>query len=500
VAWLLLGRGAAPDDDAADGAGRPAATRPPPPPAGGPPLVGSGVGEPPPDDGKEKDPAAAIEGRIRPPAATPPDAVLPAKGIRVRAVPVRGGTPSPWVATDGDGRFRIDDLAPVPHRLVAKTGPFAEELVVAASAVPGAPPADHDLVPARRAADAVPRGVGGRVRLLGHDGAAVATAHVAAHVAGVFHGYIDVRGGEFARAAAEPWGTTYEISAARDADGRPLPYGPLVVGLDDGESPVVTVRLPPERVVEGRLVGPSGAGVPDVEVRVMALGSFARPPIATARTDRGGNFRLGGLGAGPYEIRTEGALPLYPPGRWTLEPHDTFLDLPLAGGSSVTLTLTDPTGRAVEGASLTLFRAGAAGSPDIVSARSGSAGEARIEGLDPEARYTLNVQPPPDRRDLRPIQRTGWLPTNAALTFERGFTVTGTLRDASGAPSRGFVQRKTPEGVFRPAVAVPADGRFEIRGLPEGPVTLAASASVNSPTGPEVTVDAGAIAVDLRLP
>jgi len=58
----------------------------------------------------------------------------------------------------------------------------------------------------------------------------------------------------------------------------------------------------PDAVLSGRVVDPSGLGVPGAEVRVKALNSLLE---RSAQSGPDGAFRVGALPAGPYQVRVE---------------------------------------------------------------------------------------------------------------------------------------------------------------------------------------------------
>jgi hypothetical protein len=316
----------------------------------------------------------------------------------------------------------------------------------------------------------------------------------------MFSGYVDVSDGVFSRSPLEGWDARYEISGAADARGDPLPYGFATVRFDGTEDTESVVRLAAERVIEGRVLGPDGAGLPDVDLSAFPAAASVTLPVATATTGPDGAFRLGRLGEG--EVRIDAALPppLLPSGEWTRKAGETGVTLHARAGIDVTLRVLDPSGRPVAGASASVLRAGQVPRPGGVPGdRTDAAGDARLRSLDPEGAYVLTVSPPFDRKDLRALRREDWKPADETVTLERGFTVAGAVRDGSGAPVRGFVLRRLPDGRLQPALGTMPDGTFTIGGLPEGPITLAAALRHDAPPGPEVTVDAGATGVILVI-
>jgi hypothetical protein len=419
------------------------------------------------------------------------------------------------VATDRQGRFRIEGLRPQAYRLLAKIGPLAAEFEVAASVVPGAPPADYAVPPLRdgqRPPSPTDPNAKGRVRLVGHDGGAVSFASIEIRVADEFMGYIDMVDGVFVRSPFEPWNMTFVISVPVDAGRRPLPYGPVVASFSDHGESEVTVRLPAERAVEGRLLGPDGNGLAGIEVGAYPPGSeIARQmalPFATARTGTRGEFHLGSLGEGTYALHAQLPAGLLASGDWTVSPRPDEIarvDLHARAGLSVTLrvlgTRNEPVAQAMVSAMRSDVPVMFGRDPKAFATHPTDAdGRVTLEGLAPEGTYVLSVTPPQGRDDLQILRRDDWKPAAGDVVLEPGYAVTGVVHDDRGAPARAFIYRKQPDGTFRPVGAAQADGRFLLRGLPSGPLTLAAATGPGKPTGPEVTTEAGTSGIVLLLP
>jgi hypothetical protein len=212
-------------------------------------------------------------------------------------------------ATD-DGRFAFDDVVETSGRLSASVRSddlFAPHRAVVAAGSP------HTL---RLEAGPLPGFV--HVRVLDPDGRPVADASAICSFGDGARGSefvvagraaIDVRDAEAGRGLG---GTgTLEVRNASDGRGRRLPVGVArVTGVRTGT--VVEVRLPRERTIEGRVVGPDGRGVAGVRVvAVEAAGPDAAWWITSpwmwsvvdgARTDGDGRFRVGRLSDGAHVV------------------------------------------------------------------------------------------------------------------------------------------------------------------------------------------------------
>jgi hypothetical protein len=461
--------------------------------------------------------AAGLEGVVRIGGA-------PGARLRVRAEPVGGGVSSPWVETTRDGAFRFEGLErDRRYRVLARTGPLADEVEAVASAAPGeagiegnlagGPPVDRR--DAAGGASAAPRR--GRVAIVGHDGRRVARASVKLLMPSPlpggpartgFGGFLDVKDGEFVRSPWETWDWEYEVTSPVDERGEALPYGPARVRFEDDGAVPGTVVLPPERVVEGRLLTPEGLAVSGLELHAMraspAAGS-ALLPDASATTGPDGSFRLRGLAPGAHVVwlSSPPPPPLLAPRDWTFGPEDARVEFRLEAGRAVAVRVVDREGMPVEQA-LVGWRpaAGPAAGVDAGSAGArGSSTDARgvatLVVPAGEVSGILVVTPPWKRTDLLPVEVPNWTPDDRPMVLDRGFVVSGVVRDGAGAASRGWVRRRESDGRFVPIAGVLPDGTFSISRLPAGPLTIAASRTPQGPLGPEQTVDAGTTGVAL---
>ena len=111
------------------------------------------------------------------------------------------------------------------------------------------------------------------------------------------------------------------------------------------------------------------------------------------------------------------------------------------------------------------------------SAQSGADGVALLQGLDPQRGFQLSVTPATEREDLLPWSQTAWTPADLELRLERGYTVSGFVRDATGkpVPQRAGLRAPRSEGGGlgghrrRPGRRVPHQGPARGPGGPHGP-------------------------------
>ncbi len=193
-------------------------------------------------------------------------------------------------------------------------------------------------------------------------------------------------------------GKGWRLAAAHPPTGQSAELG---LDLPEIESiPEVDVHLEERPALEGRVLAPSGAPVEGASVRLvrlapLELGAWSPDsPAGVATTDADGRYRLPDLTPGPARlvVQAEGF-----PARWidlAIEADRArMLDVDLAAGTSIAGTVTGPDGRPVAGAVVRLVRAKTA--PDDPGeerhARTGGAGRWRIEGVDPERWYAVEI-------------------------------------------------------------------------------------------------------------
>jgi len=310
--------------------------------------------------------------------------------------------------------------------------------------------------------------------------------------------------------------------AAASAPGH-SPFAP-----EWGRSPVVLDARPGERVrglalwldslgsYSGRVEDPAGQPVEGAEVRVVGSATGDRalmPSSEKAVSGPGGAFAISASDGAALEARHPGFLP----GRATLDfaarsTHRVVLKLGAAAGKTGPAAISGKVvlaGVPVEGALVSarlLQRGGPGSAEDQVASQAIS---------DAEGRFTLGELAP--GRHLLSASREGFAQSRAVVarageeaTIElgRGGTVAGVVHESgTGRPIATFrvEVRRGGRGwklLLGSAIVVDASGRFEMKDLPPGPVTIAASAPGHLPA-PEVEATIpeppGVAEVDLRL-
>ncbi len=258
------------------------------------------------------------------------------------------------------------------------------------------------------------------------------------------------------------------VGRARGRDGQSLPLGRVRAGPFLADAVVAEVCLPPERVVAGRVLDPTGAGLVGLRVRVVETvdGAGAGPSEleTAARTDAQGRFRIGGLGSGKCLLLT--TVPYRYADVWPLEvtPDGDPVEVRLRDSVEATVKVSDAY-RPVVTAQLRAWTRRAHGRDP--SATTSPDGRATLVGLDPEDAYRLEVQ---IARDGSSEQRVlqDWSPHDTEVRFGLQRTVRGTVRDPAGRPIPGAYVSGW-NGKRRVAEAVTgADGAFELADEGEG--------------------------------
>ncbi len=262
-----------------------------------------------------------------------------------------------------------------------------------------------------------------------------------------------------------------------DREDLALPVGPARAGPLDVRTGRAELRLPAERTISGRVVGPDGGGVRGVRLHAVAV-DWATLAARTfvddypeAHTDGTGAFRLRGLAAGPHYVLFDVPPDFAPVTPSVHESGESGVEFRLRPGEVVSLRMIDPEGRPVVGASVFVSGVAYRAQPfpqDLwlgprQGGESGADGIVRLGGMSREVPCGFEATPPTGRADLEPLRLDAWVPASGDLAFPGLGIVRGVVRGADGEPiPRAHIEvlrGSTWEGLGRTG----SDGVFEVR-------------------------------------
>ncbi len=277
-----------------------------------------------------------------------------------------------------------------------------------------------------------------------------------------------------------------EIFGAASERDRPLPYGAVL--LTPRDLPVgggaVTIRVPPERQVEGRLVDAAGEPVAGVTVQAFPrydeerLPPASHDPHAEVRTSTQGAFRLRGLGDGTYELRAQVPGRFVPPDPVVVAAGSEDVEIRLRQAARVTVRVVDADGQPCANCAVSLFRAGAddpRGAPvgPVGYGATDNQGNVSFVSLDPERAYRLLVTPGQAATGVLPRTIEAWTPKDTEIELARGHAIAGVVVDEAGHPvPHAMVQVLTQPPSGWQGYYAEADGSFRIDRLPPGDATI----------------------------
>ena len=382
------------------------------------------------------------------------------RGVRVRALPTGrakafegNDTPHDAALTDAEGRFRLGRLWAGEYRLfveAAETYAPCEPVTVQAGAssvevtllqglVAAVPVLDWRGRPLPKAT--VTASIEGRQSVHAVSDAAGVARLVGLDRARSYRLEVEVpEGGENLGVVVDPWKPSEEPVRVRRAA--------WVAGvLRDGEG----------RPVGGAQVTLVGEGDDTNEAETEADGRFRFEPVAP------GDYRLFAATSGtprrvtPFVTATAGGrdvtLALEP----ALDLKVRFDGMPASDGDVWASLLFDGTGIVAEAVRL-------------------EGAVAHFQLVHPEGTYAVYLRLDADPTRIAYRRRIAARAGELVLSFETTRSIRGRLVAPKGAT--GFALRATLDGVVGD-VQVDADGRFEVRGLPDGTAHLHGSASVD---------------------
>ena len=306
-----------------------------------------------------------------------------------------------------------------------------------------------------------------------------------------------------------------EVSDARGPDGRPLNLMPLRSAPVTPETKSLELRLAAGRSISGRVTASDGSSTRGTLVRARRQGGDGMWSQGEARVDAAGAFRIPGLSAGTFALEVLAPPDFLAPTERTAEAGASDVDLPLVRGVNARVRVTDEAGAPLAQAMIWVYPMPSPSAPPAEQQRfwnrqrnqitltTGSDGAALFRGLDPEGYFTLTVQPPGARKDLRQSAQQAWRPADTEVRLLASFSVSGVVRDQEGRPVAGASVSYRVDATNWSNVNTGPDGAFVIQGLAAGSVPLRAAApSVDGSAreqAPELIVRAGAENVTLTV-
>jgi hypothetical protein len=354
-------------------------------------------------------------------------------------------------------------------------------------------PSDPVLRPGRR--EVTFRIVGGQTvagRVTGPDGAPIAGARVTS--LSMFQG---------GRPTATGADGRYRLVAPRPGPQVPPTVVVLAEGfIQDPESMAVAsepdehgvlvhdVSLRPSPVVTGRVVGPEGRPVPGARVKIGGGGSgmgtylpfLAREGLA----GRDGRYVVDGVAPGegvrvlaraegfvdsatePFEVAGGGAVSRAP-------------DLVLQRGATLVVQVEGPDRRPLAGAVVSMSEQGgdqlAFDWMEAMQATPGrrtpASGDVRFENVRP-GKVTFTARHPEHAAARLEVEvpRHVATPAPATLVLSRSVAVAGRVLDADGRPVPGAKVEATGTNDVQASATTDGEGRFQVKGVPQGPVRV----------------------------
>lgn len=421
-----------------------------------------------------------IAGRIELPEG------VPAQGIRVTVQ--RSRTQGSWVherlSVKPDGTWRIDTLEEEGTYEVSAKGSWQEaDYEAEAKLTTGTEDAVLVLTRSERS---TPEMI--EITVVDADGKAVPTGrirltHVRQNGSSSSSGRIN---GGTARMRApdsegggEYWVEVHDLIGSRR--GATI-QGP--VSLSGGK---FEVRLGPPRSIAGVVTDADGGAVAGVAVSAQPVhpGREGRwgAEHGTASSDAKGRFEIKGLGDHEYKLSFTPPPDYAPTDTQTVQAGATNVRVRVTRGISARLTVLDPDGKPVAGAFAWGHQVNEDGHHVGGSIRwdggnqTNAQGEVTLRGLVPGALYSLSINVPNGREDLKQISLPKWKPGDETLRFKRAYTIRGIVVDPAGKPlaEMNVQHRKVGTDSWTGWSETDAKGNFTVQQIESGTYELRVS-------------------------
>jgi protocatechuate 3,4-dioxygenase beta subunit len=366
----------------------------------------------------------------------------PAPGVEVRLTSLdRSDFEEQVAATDAEGRFTFESLGPGEYRLTATSQDrhAVEERELGES--PGTPAEVVLNLGEARYVEGTVQDTSGRPV----EGASVTLRPEDEYVR-AWRAVTDAQG-HYRVGPVVPGAYTFDISAPRYVD---LRNSPLWLKEDTGRE---DFTLRPAARVAGVLVDEEGRPVPDIRLDLAhpteLPGEFDLPPD-TVWSDEEGRFSMDAPLMGEWTLGISDEKYLSQSVR--VQAPAENLRVALNRGATVVSTLTDASGAPVEGAWAILWNAESEGRSER-GERTDERGRATLRGIKP-GRYVLEAtldHKGVERRASKSLEVRGSEQLQVSLSFEEGWTLSGTVVDGEGQPLAGISVRAEHPGETTPA-------------------------------------------------
>ena len=282
-------------------------------------------------------------------------------------------------------------------------------------------------------------------------------------------------------------------SHRRNVADEPLPFGPITIG----PVPLVgeyAIRLPAENRVAGVVVDEQGEPVRNAVVwawhpdrtpgqEPILVGDYDH--YGRDKTDAGGAFRIGRLGAGTVDLVVDPPRGYLPPGAVTARPGEN-LRIVLRRGAGAVVRVVDSKSRPVVGADVRVgfrhwnepFREQRKGfwhRSTYWHWTTDERGQVQFTGFEPTREYRLTVRPTHNPVTLATASILRWQVADTTVSLGSSFSLSGVVIDSKGEPRpHAHVYATFSNGAGR-LLGRDATGRFQLNGIPEGAVVITAS-------------------------
>ena len=311
-------------------------------------------------------------------------------------------------------------------------------------------------------------------------------------------------------AAAPVW---LDVWGAASEDGTPLPFGPAFVGPLSLDRPH-TVILPMPESLSGRVENSRGDAVPGTTVVAMPLwwppyGPDDGAALSKSRVGADGTFSLRGLPASRFRLFVVPPEGYARPLPTTVRTSSGRVALRINPSARITVRVTGVDGspisdvvvRAIDPRLPFEFVRHVGDARTAAAALTDSDGSARLSGLDPNLRYELTVNATVNRRSqYLTHRRQRWRPRATTVHLARAGDLSGRVLDCEGRAVEGCRVSVSIDGSTRDAIRTSADGRYRLRRLPHGTVSLRAWHPDESDAEAVIEAVVPAQDVEIRLP